>query len=446
MAPPESVVSLRGILVLVAALAVVVGVLVWAGKKPPEGAPAPERAPLVAKFEEKSVARLDAACGETRWTAERSAAGWRIGSREADLRRVHDVIAAVQDALVSKIVADRGIDRKAYALDPGCTLALALDSGEKRAVRLGRTSPVGAERYAELGDGRLALTDGSLYGMIDRDASALEEKRLFPVDAASIHRISVLGPAGPLVLEADEGSWRVVAPFEDRGSESACSRLATAVTSLAVDRPEAGPPHPPTGPRIAIELTAGESGPTRAAIAAVSKDDKRFAWRDDGSLAGSIPEATVRDLDLTPDAYRERRIASFSTPDVRSVSVARGPLGLEATRGEGGTWSGRDGGTAFATDPAPIDTLVGKVAGLTASGFAGSTPPTAPTGTLVVRGDAGELAHLTWGPLAPQPGSTAESVWVTAADRPGVVFRVPATSLGPMPSKASEWTAAPKGK
>jgi len=440
-------VSLRGLLVLVAALAVVVGILVWVGQKPPAEAPEPERAPLVAKFEEPAVSRVDASCGGHAWSAERNPSGWRIGPHEADLRRVHDVIAAVQDARVAKVVADGAVDRKAYALEPGCTLDLTLARGEKRSVRLGRTSPVGASRYAQLGDGRLVLTDGALYGMIDRDATALEERRLFPVDAPAVHRIAVSGPAGRIVLETDEGDWRVVAPFADRGSDSACGRLATAITSLAVDQASSEPPHPPAGPRIGLEVTAGEGAPRRAEIEGEAKDQKRLAWREDGSLAGWLPDATVREIDLSPDTYRERRIVSFSMPDVRSIAIERGSLRLEATRGEGETaWTGREGGAPFAVDPAPVDTLVAKLSGLTAAGFAGTTAPTAPTGTLAVRGAAGELAHLTWGPLAPEPGTSGESVWVTAADRPGIVFRVPATSLGPMPAKAAAWTAPPKGR
>ena len=206
-------------------------------------------------------------------------------------------------------------------------------------------------------------------------------------------------------------------------------------------------PSPRAKGEIAVEITPRESAARRAEISCKNWDHKCLAWRPDGSLAGSIPDATVREIDLSPDAYREKRIVSFSMPDVRSIAIERGSLRLEATRGEGETaWTGREGGAPFAVDPAPVDTLVAKLSGLTASGFAGTTAPTAPTGTLAVRGAAGELAHLTWGPLAPEPGTSGESVWVTAADRPGVVFRVPATSLGPLPTKAAAWTAAPKGK
>ncbi|HEX4825579.1 MAG TPA: DUF4340 domain-containing protein [Candidatus Polarisedimenticolaceae bacterium] len=434
--------SLRGLLVLIVALAVVVGVLVWAGKKPPAEPPPAEKAPLVAKFTEADVTALTASCGTHAWTLTRTPAGWRTGAREADPRRVRDVIVAVQDAHVSKIVEDGAFDRKAYALEPGCALDVALTGRGKRSVRLGRTSPVGAERYTLLGDGRLALTDGSLYGMIDRDEGALEERRLFPVESPAVSRITALGPQGRIAVESGDAGWKVVAPFADRGSEAACSRLAAALTTLAVDEGSTGT-KPPIGPRIVFELAATGAAPKRADVAAEAKDGKRAAWREDGSLAGTVADATVKEIDLLPDAYREKRIALFSAPDVRSVRLDRGPLHLEATHAEGAAaWK-----SDFDVDSARVDALVENLRGLTASGFvAGAAPPSPATGTIVVRDEKADLARLTWGSLAPEPGAPGESVWVESADRPGVVFRVPATALGPIPTKASDWAAAPKGK
>jgi hypothetical protein len=92
--------------------------------------------------------------------------------------------------------------------------------------------------------------------------------------------------------------------------------------------------------------------------------------------------------------------------------------------------------------------LLDRLRSLAAEGFVPDAAPGSPTGTIVVGGGGGELARLRWGPLPPEPGTNGERVWVATPKRPGVVFRVAATALGAMPSKASEWTArtAPPGK
>jgi hypothetical protein len=108
VAAAEVVVSVRGLLVLIVLLAAVVGFLVWQGRRtvPPEG-PGPDAA-LLRRFTEDTVREIDLACAGAQVTLGREAAGgWRIRKplvAEADPRRVHDVVAALQDAKVRKTI------------------------------------------------------------------------------------------------------------------------------------------------------------------------------------------------------------------------------------------------------------------------------------------------------------------------------------------------------
>jgi hypothetical protein len=444
-------VSLRALIALAAALAAAVALLIVLDKRKKDARDEPAASPLVPAFEEASVTGLRSACGEHAWAIVRAGAeAWRLEApvaAEADPRRVHDLIAAVQGARIRKVIEERGFDENAFSLAPGCRLDVTLSGTEgTRTLRLGRTSPVGVERYAVAEGGRLVLTDAALHGLLDRDGGALRERRLLPFDAGAVTRIALERPGDRLVLAVSNGAWSLLEPVADRASAAAGSRLAAALASLELDETgeAAAPASTRRDRRVAIEVTLAAGTPPLAAyVASAGLEGRRVAWRRDGSLVGLVAESALNDLELVADAYRDKRVLSLSLPDVRSVLVERGGMRLRVHRAaEGDPWKGEDGGKAFPVDGERVAALLNRVRELTAVGFA-SDAKTPATGTLVVGGASSELARLTWGPLPPEPGVEDESLWVTTTARPGVRFRVDATALGPVPAKSSEWTSAP---
>jgi hypothetical protein len=85
--------------------------------------------------------------------------------------------------------------------------------------------------------------------------------------------------------------------------------------------------------------------------------------------------------------------------------------------------------------------MLDRLRRLTATGFEVGPVRSVATGTIVASGTAGELGRLSWGPIPPLPDAKGETVWVTTPARPGVLFRVLATELGPVPTDAKDWTA-----
>jgi hypothetical protein len=105
---------------------------------------------------------------------------------------------------------------------------------------------------------------------------------------------------------------------------------------------------------------------------------------------------------------------------------------------EPSSWSGSQGPTPFPVDGPRVGDLLDRLSGLSGVGFETAAPATQATGTIAVDGEHGELARFQFGPLAPVPGSDVESLWITTPARPGVVFRIHATSFGPIPAKAED--------
>jgi len=366
---------------------------------------------------------------------------------EADPRRVDDIIAGLQDARVVKEVTGADADLASFGLAPPvCRVELSVgQEPAPRVLRLGRASPVGADRYAVDPSGRVVLSDGSLFGLFSRDAEALRERRLVPLAAESVTRIAIERPAGKLVLEAKDGTWTIVAPIRDAASSSACRDLARAVVSIELDdaHPTAAPIASRPDRRIAIEVGAsGASTNIVAYVATAGIEGKRVGWRDGGGLTGLLQESAARELEHAPDAYRDKRVTDFSTPDALWVTVERPGHALRVERAaEGAAWSGRDGDATFVPDAARVEALLARLRTLTATGFDAADGAPA-TGTIGVGGAAGELARLTWGPAPQGADADGETLRVTTPARPGVVFRVRAADLGPIPAAPADWTAA----
>lgn len=448
--------SLRALLALAVLLAAAVAALVWVDhrQKPKDASPADE--PFFAAFTEDALRGIELTCEGAPVTLARDAAGrWRItqpSSAEADPRRVRELVSGLQEARARKVIAEGVKELGGFGLDPAaCAARLTFAAGRDPAtLRLGRSSPVGTERYAT-GDGTsVRFADGSLYTLLARGADALREKRLIPVEADAITRITLERPDGPVAIVKNGDAWRMVAPFADAAGGSACNNLARAVATLAVDKAAIAPAPAVVRPdrRIRLEVAAtGVPMPIVAYLATSGIESTRLGWREGGALTGLVPESPAHELEAAPESFRETRIASFSTTDVRRVGVDRGGAQLAASRAtESAPWTATDGKVAIPLDGSRIDTLLDRLRGLSGAGFTPGPPATPATGTLRVEGEKGDLLRMTFGPLPRQAGSDEELLWVTTPARPGVVFRMPAANLGPIPASPADWAPVAPAK
>jgi Domain of unknown function (DUF4340) len=451
VASKESVVSLRGLLVLLILLAAAVFAYHRVARRPASPVP-PADAPLLPAFTEDAVQQLELTCGAATTTLRRiSPRSWRLSGpldAEADPRRVHEVVAALQDARVRKVIADGKPDPAGYGLAPAaCTVRLDLGvSAKPTTLRLGRGSPVGSERYAATDEARVVLTEGTLYGVVSKPADEFREHRLFPVDSSAITKVTLERPADRVTLDFIDGGCRLASPVPDAGSSSACASFTRALASFEVT--ESTGARPPAESRVdrRFKLTVeaqGASSPLVAYVATAGIDGKRLAWREGAALSGLLAESSAHELERSVDSFRDLRILSFSSPDVRKLAVDRAGRTFELARSaEASPWKGAEGTASFAVDGARVDALLDTLRGLTGASFATAPPPSGMTASLVVSGEKGELARLAFGPLPRAAGALADELWVTTPARPGVVFRLAASAMGAVPNVPGDLAAA----
>jgi hypothetical protein len=319
--------------------------------------------------------------------AHRSAA-----DAEADPRRVRELLDAVRHARVKKAIVDDAAQAGAFGLaPPACRVQLSLENDPKAlTLRLGRVSPVSSLRYAASDADHVVLTDGSLYDVVSRRAEALRERRLIPVDPETVTRILVERPEGRLALAQVSGAWRLEEPIVDVASPSACATLARAIAAMEIETSPLPPPKDVArSRRLRVAVTApGATNPHVAVVAAAGIEGRRVAFREGAALAGTIPESAAGELQRPWESFRETRIASFSVPDVRELTIEHGAATLRVVReGESSPWLGSDGSGTVPVEGARVIELLERLRGLSCDGFAAARPTTSATGTIIVSGE-----------------------------------------------------------
>ncbi len=441
--------SLRALVVLVVVLAAAIAALYWLHAPAPKTGTGAD-APLVAGLKTADVTAVDITCGVSSLALERDGSAWRIVrpvATEADPRHVKELLDALVGAKVRKVVGNDGAHRDAYGLAPAaCAARLTATGGAPVAtVALGRSSPIGSDRYASSDDKTIVLTEGSLFGVMSRGADGFREKRLIPVDADAISKVSIDAPTGPLVLSLAAGTCRVERPVTDQGSPSACSNLTRTLTSTELSGPY--DTKPPTevhaDRRLRIQVEAG-AGSTVAFVAASGVAGKRLAWREGASFAGLIDEATAGEIAKPVDSFRSSQIVTFSTPDLRRIAIERdaGTLAIERA-GATTPWTGSGTLAGTPIDPDRVEAFLDSIRGLTAAGFVTEAHAAAGATTVVLSGEKAEIARFVYGPRPSAPGDAAQSVWATTPSRPGAVFKLDATVLARVPKGPGDLAPQP---
>lgn len=442
-------VSPRALLVLALLCAVAVALVFWV--REPEKAPAGDAAPLL-QLDVAAVEALELGHGDMTVRLERAGPDrWKIRSpqeAEADPRVVETLLRSVADARRVRIVEAGKTDRASYGLEPpACVLALFVkDAHSPTMVRLGRQSPVGAERYAAVGDAPIVLADASLGTALEREVLDFVERRLLPVDPERIRRIEIERPGGRLVLERTGTEWSLVEPAADRADAAAADGLARALATLEVARGSSRKIDDAF--RLPIRARVRDDGGAvlEAAIGPPETGGPALGARLPSGYGGNVPDRAAGELERPASEFRDRRVASFSNRDVREIVLERAPGHLSVRRDkEGAAWKVVDGrGAPGTADERRVEDFLDRLRWLRGAtkddaGFA------APECLVRVRGEKDDLVRLEIGAKGPAAGAGATSATrlVRSSWRPGVVFALTEEALGPLPATTADLIPPP---
>lgn len=438
--------SLRGLAVLLVLLISIVSVAVWIDRPPNDASTKQDDLGVLLPPPEGDVRRVEIDRASGPLALERRGDAWSIvrpSTAEADPRRVEELLRSLREARVVSVVDEKGADEKSFGLaPPEIEVRIFAKRERPEVLRIGRKSPVGFERYATLGAGRVVLADASLASALEKAPDELEERRLLPVDVEKIRRIRLERPEGVLSLSKEGSEWRLVEPIRDAADASAVDGLARSLTSLAVSRRDEAPAAlPPKAPAIRIEIET-TAGAVRRAEIATGKGEP-FGRRADGSLFGTVEEGALKDLGKSADDLRDRRVAILPPEGIREVRIETGGKTLRATREkDDAPWKVQEGsGAPTPADPRKVDSFLDRLRWARAEGFEEGASG-APESVVVVMGATGEIGRIEIRPAAASGAAAAGegALAVRSTFRPGVVLKVEGEALSPLPKAATDLT------
>lgn len=450
--------SRRGLAVLAVLLLAALGTLFWLDRPsaPGNGEAGKDRERLLTLAREK-VRRIELARGNTRVALEKTGARrWRMTApvdSEADAEQVDRLLDAVAGARISRVVEEKPGDEAPFGLaPPEAELRLESEGGGPPApLRLGRLSPVGFERYASVGDGRVVLVDGSVGTALLRDPEDFRQKRLIPVDAEHVRRIALVRDGERIVVEREGADWKVREPVRDLGDAMSCDSLARSLARLALARlvepDKMGEILPAfADPVFDAQVSTEPEGTFRIQVAAEAKSGgERPARRVGSTVAGWIRASDLQDLmERKARDLREKRLVLASAAEILQVRIERAGRTLTVKRErEGEPWQVEEAGTSGPADGGKVEDLLDRLRWIRATPEDGRAAPDWEM-SLQFAGASGALGRLDIGPEFEDRGEgdagkkrLARSSW-----RPGFLFSFPSESLGTVPTGRADLAPA----
>lgn len=283
---------------------------------------------------------------------ERTDDGWRL--REpldfpADPLAA-DTISSSLAELESAAVLEDAQDPEVYSLgEKARVLRFETDEGRYE-LRIGSKTPVGSETYVTAGEEkRIVTVETFRAASLTRSLEDLRERRPLRFDREAIERIEVRWPEGGVVLEKQDGAWKMVEPLETGADETTVENLLSDLNFLRatgfLDDPppdeEVGLDAPIVNVALVGETPDGQAEPPRfeMRVGSVVLDEGLRAVR---AGEGSLYKVSKTRLDAIPStvvAYRFKDLSRFVTSDADRLEIVfqtDETVAITATRGEAG--------------------------------------------------------------------------------------------------------------
>ncbi|HLK89822.1 MAG TPA: DUF4340 domain-containing protein [Polyangia bacterium] len=347
---------MRRVGVLAAIAALLALVLLLDRRHAPEEAGAARR--LLPDFDRASVSLVSIGRGEgAGYALERRPAGqepaWVVkpGDAPADTAAVEELLGALEAAETTRTATLS--DAAAGLAPPRVRVALGRD-GSAGTILLGREATGGGVFAKAPLSPEIRVAPRRLLALADRDASAFRDRRLIPLAAGDVARITWQEAGGGAHHLARDGArWR-----DEAAGLVAAARVEEAAHRLLDLRAvRFVPAAAPIGPPSRIEVVAASGAVTSFQIGggACGAAERLVAPSagEASCVAGSELDAAFRALDAAREP--DRRLVSSPPAEVERVELREGPARLSLVRSSPTSWRLEAPHADTLVDPRAID-------------------------------------------------------------------------------------------
>jgi hypothetical protein len=368
--------KLRGLLIASVVLALLGGVLYWSSHRKTPPAPASAATPPVVKVAPASVSALTITQKDAPpVTLTRSGANqWQITAPKAtlaDANTVSGILSNLDPLPSQRVIADNATNLAPYGLQsPLVSIDLREKDNKTQKLLLGDDTPTGDAVYVALaGNPRVFTAASYIKNSLNKSFDDLRDKRLLPVDSASVTTIDLKRKPQPVDFGRVQNGWQIQKPEPYRTDTFQVEDLLTQLTSARMDTltsPGAAARTFAHATPVATATITGSSGTDTLEVRR-EKDDYYAKssvlsgiYKVDATNSTALAEALNRPL----DNYRNKQLFSFDYSDPNKIEYRAGSTSLTLTHA-GTTWNS-NGGTM---DAASAESLVSALRDLAATKF-----------------------------------------------------------------------------
>ena len=255
--------------------------------------------------------------------------------------------------------------------------------GEEFVLRMGDKSPVGGNSYVAVGSDAVYVVATYRINALRKEIDDLRDKRILRFDTASVESGTVTWPENQVVLERQDGSWRLRAPLDAPADgttvDSLLSDLSFLRASGFVDEPisdrEAGLRPPDLEVELILKAESEADPPQRLHLAVgQSLDGETRLVRTARPSLYRIAAERIGDFPRNLASYRFRQLAKFASSDAQRLEIVFHPDGDQAVSVEPVTITATRGDTGWTATPDPfkpgsLSSLVYELSRLRAEGI-----------------------------------------------------------------------------
>jgi Domain of unknown function (DUF4340) len=368
--------KLRGLLIAAAVLAILGGLLYWSSHRKTPPTPISATTPPIVKVAPASVTALTVTQKNAPPVAlTRSGANqWKITAPKAtlaDTNTVSGILSNLDPLPSQRVIADKATDLAQYGLkDPSVTIDVTEKNNKTEKLFLGDDTPTGDAVYVALaGNPRVFTAASYISNSLNKSFDDLRDKRLLPVDSASVTTIDLNRKSQPVDFGRVQNGWQIQKPEPYRTDTFQVEDLLTQLTSAKMDTlttPEAAAKAFAHASPVATAKITGSSG-TDTLEVRKEKDDyyaKSSVLPGVYKIASDNSTALSEALNRPLDDYRNKQIFSFGYTDPDKIDVHSGSASLALTHA-GTTWTSN----GQKMDTASAESLVSALRDLAATKF-----------------------------------------------------------------------------
>jgi hypothetical protein len=370
---------IRGLLVAVAALAVMGGAVYWSSKSKPAEAnkPASDTAPKLLSIPDNQIRRVDIrkTGGESTVVEIGKDGKWQITAPKplaADADAMTSMLSSLGSLAADRVVEEKAPDLAQYGLSqPSLQVIVTKKDGQSKTLAIGDQTPTSSAYFARVeGDPRVYTIPTYTQANFDKSSKDLRDKRLLTFDSDKLTRLELDAKGQAIEFgKNNQNEWQILKPRPLRADggqvEDLIRRLKDArMDTLASD--EDAKQAVAAFASAATVATAKVSDAAGTQQLQVRRDkDKNYYVRSTAVEGVYKVGAEVGDgLDRGLDDFRNRKIFDFGWNDPSRVDIRDGSRQASYQK-SGDKWI--SGGKTM--DPATMQAVLDNLRNLAAVKF-----------------------------------------------------------------------------